>query len=81
MRYEIDDQNHVRVWVEEQEAPVLFQPHYPNGTAWENREAAETWAAAYVAYVADPENVPFPTEPDLLVAETPSLDGVTQKAD
>jgi hypothetical protein len=46
-KYEIDEQNAVRIWnIEnpyEDNAPFFFQPNYPDATPWESREAAETW--------------------------------------
>lgn len=63
MRYEIGENNAVSIYIEEQEAPFLFQPHYPNGVAWENAEAADAWAVAFIAHRQDPESNPFPSEP------------------
>jgi hypothetical protein len=46
-KYEIDEQNAVRIWdienVYEDNAPFFFQPDYPDGTPWESKEAAEEW--------------------------------------
>lgn len=57
-RYEIDEKNTVRVWHDEQEAPFLLQPDYPNGDAW-TLEQATAWAEAYMSYVTD-ETAPMP---------------------
>lgn len=46
-KYEIDENNAVRIWdltnPYENNAPFFYQPDYPDGTPWESREAAETW--------------------------------------
>ena len=46
-KYEIDENNAVRIWdltnPYENDAPFFYQPDYPDGTAWENKEAAEKW--------------------------------------
>lgn len=60
MRYEIDNENTIRVWVGSQEEPILLQPHYPNGTPWADSEDAELWAQMYVAYITDPNANPEP---------------------
>lgn len=58
IRYEIDENNAVRIYSDEQEAPMIFQPDYPNGDAW-TLEQATAWAEAYVAYATD-ETAPMP---------------------
>lgn len=46
-RYEINGANAISVWDLEQPnpegLPFMFQPDYPDGRPWENREAAEAW--------------------------------------
>lgn len=46
-RYEIDDNNEVWIWdnenPNENDKPFFHQPNYPDNTPWENREAAEAW--------------------------------------
>jgi hypothetical protein len=46
-KYEIDEQNAVRIWdtqnVYENNAPFFFQPDDPDGTPFKSKEAAETW--------------------------------------
>jgi hypothetical protein len=46
-KYEIDEQNAVRIWdIEnpyEDNAPFFFQPNYPDNKPWESKKAAETW--------------------------------------
>jgi hypothetical protein len=66
-RYEIDSKNAVRIYSDEQEAPIIFQPDYPNGDAW-TLEQATAWAEAYLAYVTD-ETAPLPG----ISAEEPTM--------
>lgn len=56
--FEIDENNAVRIFMEGQEAPVIFQPDWPNGTPWASREEAETWAQLYIESFENPA-VPF----------------------
>jgi len=46
-QYEIDEATVIRVWdlenPNEEGQPFFFQPDHPDGTPWENREAAEAW--------------------------------------
>jgi hypothetical protein len=46
MRYEIDENDGfaIRIWHENTDAPAIFQPTWPDGTAWASLEEAETWA-------------------------------------
>lgn len=57
-RHEVDSENTLRIWREGIEAPVLLQPHYPNGDAWTS-EQAEEWAAIYITSIEDP-TAPLP---------------------
>jgi hypothetical protein len=57
-RYEIDENNAVRVWHDEQEAPFLYQPDYPNGDAW-TAEQAEVWVETFITSLKD-ETAPLP---------------------
>lgn len=67
MRYEIED-GAIKVFLnEDQEAPHLFQPHWPNGDAWEEGEA-EAWAEQYILSIQDEEaDLPGPSR------ETPTV--------
>jgi hypothetical protein len=46
-KYEIDENNVVRIWdinnPNENDAPFLFQPDHPDNKPWESKEAAEEW--------------------------------------
>ena len=54
MRYEIDENNAIRIWNDGQEEPFLFQPDWPNGEAWSDAKEAEDWAIAKIAEIEDP---------------------------
>lgn len=68
-RYEIDDNNEVRIWDNENpyedNAPFFHQPNYPDNTPWENREAAETWVVNMLNELIDAETARLnqPEEP------------------
>jgi hypothetical protein len=51
-RYEIDENNAVRVWSDanpnEDDAPFFLQPHFPDGTAW-TAEQAEEWVTHFIS--------------------------------
>jgi hypothetical protein len=57
-KYEIDEQNTVRIWdievVNENNEPFLLQPYYPNSIPWESKEAAENWAINYINELLNP---------------------------
>ena len=50
-KYEVDELNVVRIWNEdvpnEDNAPFILQPSFPDGTAW-NAEQAEEWAVNFI---------------------------------
>lgn len=53
MRYEIDENNAVRVFNEGEDVPFIFQPDWPNTTPWADKAEAEAWAVAKIAELAD----------------------------
>lgn len=55
--YTVNNENAVEVFVEGQEPPMLRQPHYPNGDAFDTKAEAEEWAQLFIASVED-ENAP-----------------------
>lgn len=59
-RYEVDENNAVWGYVDTQEQAVIFQPHYPDGSPWADKEDAEAWGQAWVNYFTDQENNPHP---------------------
>jgi hypothetical protein len=56
--YEVDEKNAVRIWnIESVDGPPqIFQPDYPDGTAFESAESADTWAKEYIGTLIDPVN-------------------------
>jgi hypothetical protein len=57
-RYEIDENNEVRIWdlvnTNEENAPFIYQPHWPNGTAWADAAEATAWAIAFIESLENP---------------------------
>lgn len=55
--YEITENNEVLAWNSElvQTEPFLYQPHYPDGTPFESKEAAQAWAEKWVYELTHPE--------------------------
>jgi hypothetical protein len=69
-RYEIDETNAIRVWdsnmPNENDAPFLLQPNWPNGTSWASEAEASAWAELYIQNLENPESEFFPGDgPDL----------------
>lgn len=58
MRYEIDENNAVRIWDDMNPEPFWFQPTYPNGDTFDTSREAEAWALLAMASQSDTE--PFP---------------------
>jgi hypothetical protein len=61
MRFEIDSNKAVLVFVDGQEAPVLFQPYDPSGdgTPFATKAEATAWAKAFVkTFLAERELAP-----------------------
>jgi hypothetical protein len=52
-RYEINDQNVVRVWDDENPndtgAPFLYQPNHPDNRPWASFEEAQSWTDIFIA--------------------------------
>lgn len=50
-KYEVDELNTVRIWNEdipnEDDAPFILQPSFPDGTEW-TAEQAEEWAINFI---------------------------------
>jgi len=66
-KYEIDDNNEVRVWdlknPNEFDAPFLYQPTWPDNTPWQSRQAAEQWVIAEINNLLTPPVVEEVVEP------------------
>lgn len=77
MRYEITENLEVRAWATdamEDAPPVLFQPHWPDGTAWANRSEAETWVQQWILSNEDPTADLAGDSPDAPIRPRPSVE-------
>jgi hypothetical protein len=54
MRYELDQNNAIRVWEDGQDLPFAFQPDWPDTTPWANKEEAKSWAELLILSMEDP---------------------------
>ena len=79
--FEVDENNAVKIFKEDQEAPVIFQPNWPDGVAWANPEEAAEWAQTYISSIEDPEygfiagmNPEEPKLPKPVTAEEPAAE-------
>jgi hypothetical protein len=58
-RYEIEEGTHaIRVYYDGADVPGLFQPHWPNGVAWESAEEATEWAEMFLESI-EVEDAPY----------------------
>jgi hypothetical protein len=88
--YEIDDADGfaIKLWdtdfPNENNEPIMYQPHYPIGEVWESKEEAISWAEAKIAEISDPDApyapvgrgipaTPKPTEEQIREAKLASL--------
>ena len=59
-RFEIDTENAIRIWDNEtpndNDAPFMFQPDWPDVTPWENAAEATDWAEVFIASLENPES-------------------------
>lgn len=76
--YQIGPNNTVLVFVEGQQAPMLAQPSYPNGDAWEDLDAAKAWAESFILSLTD-ENAPFaPIGPGVAGKPKPTAEEIAE---
>ena len=59
--FTILDNNEIKIYIEEQEGPVLEQPTYPNGVPFESKAKATAWAKAFIAAALD-DSKDFPAD-------------------
>jgi hypothetical protein len=71
MRYEIDQNNAVRIFNDGEDVPFWFQPDYPNLDAFDSPEEATEWADLAIASFA-PES-PYPPNGKGLAGEAKPL--------
>lgn len=82
--YEINEKNEVRVWDNERpnenNAPFLFQPDWPNGTPWTDRAEAEAWVNLLIDSLLNPTSEyvagSSPEEPRQLRPQTESEEDI-----
>ena len=59
-RFEIDSNNAIRIWdndnPNENDAPFMFQPDFPDTTPWADAAQATEWAEVFIASLVDPES-------------------------
>lgn len=59
-RYEISRKNEIRIWdlenPNEINAPFLYQPNWPDGTNWANKEEAEGWTQVFIESLENPDS-------------------------
>ena len=59
-RFEIDTDNAIRIWDSENPndngAPFMFQPDFPDTTPWTDAAQATDWAEVFIASLVDPES-------------------------
>lgn len=54
LTYTVDSTNFsVKVYSDEQEKPIIFQPDWPNGTPWGSFAEAENWAQLCINSIED----------------------------
>lgn len=57
--YEIDEGKTLRIWDTENpndnNAPFLLQPQWPDGTDWESAEQVNEWAELFIYSMENPE--------------------------
>jgi hypothetical protein len=58
MRYEIDNDNAIKVFNDDSDVPFLFQPKWPNGDSWLDASEASMWAELYIASATN-ESAPY----------------------
>lgn len=59
-KFEIDENNAIRVWdlenPNEINAPFFYQPDWPNGTPWASRKEAEDWVLLFIETMENPNH-------------------------
>lgn len=59
--YKIDKDNAVWGYITGQEVAILFQPYWPNGDAFTNKDDAKLFADGWLAHMTDAGSNEFPT--------------------
>jgi hypothetical protein len=69
-----EDTNLVQIFISGGNTPLIFQESYPNGEPWEDFDAAEQWAQAWIAEKTDPEALEAPEGPGIEGRPKPVLE-------
>jgi len=65
MRYEIDENNAVRVFNDGEDVPFAYQPDWPDATPWASKAQVKDWAELLIESMQNPESEFIPgTSPD-----------------
>lgn len=78
-RYEVDSNNAVRIYVNDSQVPMLFQPTWPNQTPWASSEEASQWAELYIA-AATVADAPYaPAGPNIAAVPKPTPEQIAER--
>jgi len=81
MRYEIDNNNAVRIFDDGEEIPFTYQPDWPDTTPWKNAEEAKNWAEIMIEAMQNPDSEFIPgTSPDNHPMPRPKPEADTEEA-
>jgi len=56
MKYEIDEQNAIRVYNEGETVPFAYQPDWPDTTPWADADEAKAWAELLIESMQNPDS-------------------------
>jgi len=58
--FTVDNQKAIRIWdtenPNENDAPFMLQPDWPDLTAWASKAQAKNWAEVFIASLVDPNS-------------------------
>lgn len=64
-RYEIDEDNMVKIFFGDSESPMIVQAKWPNGDDWADSSEAENWAILFIAATEPDATLHAPAGRDL----------------
>ena len=56
MKYEIDENNAIRIFNNGETVPFGYQPDWPDGTPWANVDEAKDWAELLIESMQNPDS-------------------------
>jgi hypothetical protein len=65
MRYEIDENLTIRIYMDEETTPCLEQPNYPDFTPFSNLSDATNWAELFIEAALNPDAPYAPSSPGI----------------